>query len=432
MFNLDNSNWQKAGAIRVSRKKSKSKKTSPKKRSSRRSSKKSKDAYIFKKLSNKDIRLKKDGVDRPLIMDLVNYESGYDRKDIGTRLFDIITKKTKNIGAWEEGKSSINDKEELDKTMFLYGYPTVNIMELLENLSKSNNDRVGFLNETYKKYRNKKLFNKRTSNFDTSGGNIEYGDPTLAFMVGFVEVNNNTYTTISDQINKDYMKNLDLYVKLLNNANYYVTFDSEEESLLPKYVKKSFINIKKNQANYTKKIKFIFNIKNIRTEYKRHLPFKKWKQGEHPTKGGPQYKCINGSLCTESKLFSYLFSENIIKDFSEIDGGIAYWIRSGTKDRRNKNKQDHHIYNYCYSDITEDNKTQKLLLDMLHEKGSIPKYTNNDLILFDIVRGFALPCAGCQKNYYNYTNNDIYKWDYSNCEDWDGNNWTWLYDTEKK
>ena len=40
MFNLDNSNWQKAGAIRVSRKKSKSKKTSPKKRSSRRPSKK--------------------------------------------------------------------------------------------------------------------------------------------------------------------------------------------------------------------------------------------------------------------------------------------------------------------------------------------------------------------------------------------------------
>ena len=40
MFNLENSNWQKAGAIRVSRKKSKSKKTSPKKRSSRRPSKK--------------------------------------------------------------------------------------------------------------------------------------------------------------------------------------------------------------------------------------------------------------------------------------------------------------------------------------------------------------------------------------------------------
>ena len=39
MFNLDNSNWQKAGALRVSRKKSKSKKTSPKKRSSRRPSK---------------------------------------------------------------------------------------------------------------------------------------------------------------------------------------------------------------------------------------------------------------------------------------------------------------------------------------------------------------------------------------------------------
>ena len=40
MFNLDNSNWQKAGALRVYRKKSKSKKTSPKKRSSRRPSKK--------------------------------------------------------------------------------------------------------------------------------------------------------------------------------------------------------------------------------------------------------------------------------------------------------------------------------------------------------------------------------------------------------
>ena len=37
---MDNSNWQKAGALRVYRKKSKSKKTSPKKRSSRRPSKK--------------------------------------------------------------------------------------------------------------------------------------------------------------------------------------------------------------------------------------------------------------------------------------------------------------------------------------------------------------------------------------------------------
>ena len=40
MLNLENSNWQNAGALRVYRKKSKSKKTSPKKRSSRRPSKK--------------------------------------------------------------------------------------------------------------------------------------------------------------------------------------------------------------------------------------------------------------------------------------------------------------------------------------------------------------------------------------------------------
>jgi len=50
------------------------------------------------------------------------------------------------------------------------------------------------------------------------------------------------------------------------------------------------------------------------------------------------------------------------------------------------------------------------------------------LLLLDMVRGFALPCPGCQKNYYNYLNNVIYDWDRTNCDSWDqdAQQWKWL------
>ena len=383
------------------------------------------DAYIYKKIPNENINLKKNDQDRLAIMDLINFESGYNRHEIGTRIFDKVKSRTKEIGLDQESKIDKDDMEELDQTMFLYGYPTPDIINLLKDITKANNDRVGFIDDEHQAYRIPDLFKTRKKKFNQPGNIESDGDKEVMFMTGFVQIGSDIYSTISDKVDKKYMKNVKAYVILLNKCNFKVIFNDRETALLPEYIKELLLEIEEQQSQNTetttKEIRFVFNIKNIK-QTKRHIPFKRWIKGVHSL-GGPQYNCVNGSLCVESKLFTYLFSENVINSYDDIDGAIAYWIRNNTK----KYGADSPIKGYCYGDFKEHHSTHKLMLDMMVDKGKLPSgYTDDDLLLFDMVRGFALPCPGCQKNFYNYITNDIYDWDYSNCQDWDGTNWTWL------
>ena len=95
-----------------------------------------KDAWIFKRIANEKIHLRKsDGPDdRPAIMHLINHESGYARNEIGSRVFDKVKGRTKEIAKKESSKTEDHDKEELDKTMFLYGYPTSILIYLIRLL----------------------------------------------------------------------------------------------------------------------------------------------------------------------------------------------------------------------------------------------------------------------------------------------------------
>ena len=431
---------------------------------------KNRDGYMFEKVFNE-----KSVHNRSTIIDLINFESGYNRQEIGTRIFDKVKNRTKEIGLKEKSKTEETDIAELDKTMFMYGYPTVNIIHLLKELTRANNDRVGFTDVKHTKYQIPELFKNRTDKFNTPG-NLEIdGDKDIMFMTGFVQIGRDIYTTISDHINKIYMNNVNTYVILLNKCNFKVVFDEKEHKLLPKYIETKLLKIQHLQEGRIMRnpneIKFVFNIKNIK-ETKRHLPFKKLVK-DRDILGGPKYNCVNGSLCVESKLFTYLFSENIITNYSDIDGAIAYWVRNNTL----KYGPDSPIKSYCYGDFIKDNSTHDLMIKMLFRKGLLPKnilpedilpedilpedilpedilakkilpnnilpkdilpnnilpnnilpnnILPNNILLIDMVRGFALPCPGCQKNYYNYLTNELYDWDYKNCEDWDGVNWTWL------
>ena len=108
-----------------------------------------KEGWLFKQIATEDLHLRNSDEhgDRPAIMHLINHESGWARNEIGTRVFDQIKKKTKEIAQKEPSKLPDLDREELDKTMFLYGYPTPPIVDILTRLTKSNNDRVGFVNK---------------------------------------------------------------------------------------------------------------------------------------------------------------------------------------------------------------------------------------------------------------------------------------------
>lgn len=120
---------------------------------------------------------------------------------------------------------------------------------------------------------------------------------------------------------------------------------------------------------------------------------------------------------------------------NNVTHAIAYWFR-------NSNKKDRYISKYCYDDFESHEELNTLIL-MLHilankavfnrketevikkikfvdlrNKIDLNKY-DEVLPFLDTLRGFALPCPGCQKNYYNYlSGNYDSNWLKEDCIGW--------------
>ena len=147
------------------------------------------------------------------------------------------------------------------------------------------------------------------------------------------------------------------------------------------------------------------------------MPFKKIKKDDT---NGITYECNNGSTCSESKLFSYLFTNLTNKTFDDIKGYAAYWISDTLP-------PNHIITNYSFSNsIPEENeRLEKLvgnILGLLDKPGSLirklsDKYPpqNFQPVFKSVVQPFALPCPGCFANYIAYKTNNKQHWDNSQC-----------------
>ena len=119
------------------------------------------------------------------------------------------------------------------------------------------------------------------------------------------------------------------------------------------------------------------------------------------------YTCNNGSTCSESKMFGYLYDNIAGFNFSQIIGYAAYWIG-------HRQPPTHSIKSYNY--IPTD--------PLFNEIGDVIKpiiggITGYDDIAVDkinkFIQPFALPCPGCFSNYGSYTNNTRVKVDTSDC-----------------
>jgi hypothetical protein len=141
-------------------------------------------------------------------------------------------------------------------------------------------------------------------------------------------------------------------------------------------------------------------------------PFKKYKYDEPSA----DIECNNGSTCTESKLFSYVYND-LGKEFKDIKGFAVFWVG-------NSLPQHHHIKGYCYSPWIpeEDKKLNKLRDDcmaIINQGKSKPEYINDPKfknVLKDVLQPVAMACPGCYSNYLKYTKGNMgTKWDQQGC-----------------
>jgi len=212
------------------------------------------------------------------------------------------------------------------------------------------------------------------------------------------------------------------------NENY--NFDGTFKA--PKRIKKGLKTIRTPAYEYNEyrrllpdnlKIKFVFNTKYIleRNNFGRSLSYRPFLKEE---KSNPNFvACNSGSICSESKLFSYLHDNNL---FKKVKGTIAYWVGKGTKFGKEchpKGKVNVGICNYHPNYALEKNEDTKedLLDDMitiLKNENKISKEllqkspTKN---FKNVFRAFALPCPGCYLNGENYVKNNRTLWDNSRC-----------------
>ena len=172
----------------------------------------------------------------------------------------------------------------------------------------------------------------------------------------------------------------------------------------------------RNLSNKIKKVKIVCNEKYIeaRREGVSFEPFYK------PDKNKPQYiACNSGSICSESKIFSYLHDKKL---FDKIKGAIAYWFGDGNLDGgcQGDKPSDCHIHpKYCYY-AGEEKYILKIMIDVLKNHNSISKElqeildTNRKLQLY-MFAPYALPCPGCTLNSFRYNNNIRAVWKHDVC-----------------
>ena len=174
------------------------------------------------------------------------------------------------------------------------------------------------------------------------------------------------------------------------------------------------------------KVFFVFNDKYIkeRRKFGDSFSFRPFKKTD---KDKPDFiACNSGSICSEAKIFSYLYDNNIGGNrLNNIKGAIAYWIGKGTnfgKKCYNNGKPILEICNYHPNYAYETNEDGEDLLDnmiqILKDKSNISQRLlerSSSKFFKNIFRSYALPCPGCYLNKDVFFNNKRMRWDNSMC-----------------
>ena len=152
-----------------------------------------------------------------------------------------------------------------------------------------------------------------------------------------------------------------------------------------------------------KNMKIIFSHDYIFTRFiglPSFVPFKYWKMNSKTkTTKFDEGKCNNGSLCCESKLFSYIFDKYNVKSLTEIiKGETCYWM---SKKEDNQLATDTTAQSYSFVQENED-----FVRDAMCQIINIDNTEPN----LNLSKRFALPCPGCQMNYFNYLTNKRISW----------------------
>ena len=171
------------------------------------------------------------------------------------------------------------------------------------------------------------------------------------------------------------------------------------------------------------KIKFVFNTKYINErsklgKSKSYRPFLK-----QDSKQPKFIACNSGSICSESKLFSYLHDREL---FSQVEGAIAYWVGKGTnfgKECHPGGKTKLGVCNYHpkYSyELNTDTKKDLLdnMIEILKSENKISEellHKESNHNFKNVFRAFALPCPGCYLNKDAYLNDSRILWNNSKC-----------------
>ena len=146
-------------------------------------------------------------------------------------------------------------------------------------------------------------------------------------------------------------------------------------------------------------------LKKRKNEGKSFAPFKKYNSKTQ------RVECNNGSTCTESKLFSYVYN-NLDKTWEDIRGFAVIWIG-------NDLPPNHVLNNYCYN---ESDPKLNTMVDELLEINNFSNlgYTPEKIkeIMKLAVRPIAMACPGCYSNNLAYRSKDEMNntlWDQRGC-----------------
>merc|ERR1712227_94817 len=154
-----------------------------------------------------------------------------------------------------------------------------------------------------------------------------------------------------------------------------------------------------------KNMKIIFSHDYIFTRFiglPSFVPFKYWKNVNPETNEFDKGKCNNGSLCCESKLFSYIFDKYNVKSLTEIiKGETCYWMSD--KDDGELH-EDETAKSYSF---VQDNGNEELARQVMCQIIDINEREQENL---NLSKRFAVPCPGCQTNYFNYLKNKRISW----------------------
>jgi hypothetical protein len=169
----------------------------------------------------------------------------------------------------------------------------------------------------------------------------------------------------------------------------------------------NIFNGEKIEVNLINSFDYLRKRRNEGTSY---VPFKKYDSAG-------KIECNNGSTCTESKLFSYVYN-NLDLTFKDIAGIGVFWVGKGLPPM-------HHLANYCYTPGIEDAQLDKILNETLEIYNSplrdylLENYGEETFkkIMKNVVQAFAISCPGCFSNYKNYLSGKAgyKKWEQHDC-----------------